>query len=152
MTQQDVQAAGGPSVATIRNIEGAHQTGYRREVLGRLEQALRWAPGSVQRILDGGDPEPLAVGTPLDAGPGLIRQALDALRSRAHAEKRTVGELLLDEGLVPEELVIPDALPPDPVITAINDLDVSAEAKTNLIRVYLESRAERFEEERHRRR
>lgn len=56
MTQGEVQAAGGPSVATMRLLEGAMQQGYRAVILGRLEEALRWRPGSVATILAGGEP------------------------------------------------------------------------------------------------
>ncbi|MFD6565309.1 hypothetical protein [Micromonospora profundi] len=59
MTQGQVQAAGGPSVATMRLIEGAMQRNYRAHILGGLEQALRWEPGSISRILDGGEPTPV---------------------------------------------------------------------------------------------
>lgn len=58
MTQEDVRKVGGPSTATMRLIEGAHQDGYRSIILARLEQALQWNPGSVRSILDGGEPEP----------------------------------------------------------------------------------------------
>lgn len=56
LTQGQVQAAGGPSVATMRLIEGAIQEGYRPNILGRLEQALGWKAGSVAAILTGGEP------------------------------------------------------------------------------------------------
>lgn len=56
MTQGQVQAAGGPSVATMRLIEGAMQQSYQGRILGGLEQALRWSPGSVANILNGGEP------------------------------------------------------------------------------------------------
>lgn len=58
MTQEEVKAAGGPSTATMRLIEGALQDSYRDVILGRLEDALRWEPGSVAAILSGGDPTP----------------------------------------------------------------------------------------------
>ena len=63
LTQEDVRAAGGPSTATMRLIEGALQHGYQPATLRDLEQALRWERGSVGRLLDGGDPVPLG-GTP----------------------------------------------------------------------------------------
>jgi hypothetical protein len=58
LTQGEVYAAGGPSVATMRMIEGALQAGYRGNILGRLEQALQWRSGSVQAVLAGGEPAP----------------------------------------------------------------------------------------------
>jgi hypothetical protein len=58
MTQSEVQAAGGPSTATQRLIEGAARTTYRGAILASLERALRWAPGSVELILTGEEPKP----------------------------------------------------------------------------------------------
>lgn len=59
MTQREVQEAGGPSVATLRNLEAGTQDSYQGVVLGRLEQALRWRVGSVEATLAGGDPTPV---------------------------------------------------------------------------------------------
>ena len=59
MTQEDVRAAGGPSTATMRLIEGGHQSRYQPVILGRLETALKWERGSVRRILAGGNPAPV---------------------------------------------------------------------------------------------
>jgi RNA polymerase sigma-70 factor (ECF subfamily) len=51
MSQEDVAAAGGPSVATLRLIEGARQSSYRSLTLGALDRALLWRPGHALRIL-----------------------------------------------------------------------------------------------------
>ena len=59
LTQEDVRAAGGPSTASIRLIEGALQRAYQPATLRDLERALQWERGSVARILAGGDPLPL---------------------------------------------------------------------------------------------
>lgn len=77
LTQGQVQSADGPSVATMRLIEGALQTSYRGNILGRLERALRWKPGSVDAILGGGEPtllaeEPLASEPQRDENEQLI--------------------------------------------------------------------------------
>ena len=56
LTQEDLRAAGGPSTATQRLIEGGHQSRYQPTILARLETALGWQRGSVRRILAGGDP------------------------------------------------------------------------------------------------
>lgn len=56
LTQAQVQAAGGPSAATVRLIESAGQTSYRPAVLAALESALRWPEGTIERILNGGEP------------------------------------------------------------------------------------------------
>jgi hypothetical protein len=57
LTQPQVQAAGGPSAATVRNIESATQTSYRDGILRALERALKWPSGAVDSILAGGEPE-----------------------------------------------------------------------------------------------
>lgn len=78
-----------------------------------------------------------------------VRQLLDELRQRAAAESRSLGEVLIFEGLAdPEELVIPEALPPDPIIEEINASSISDATKAKLIALHLENRARRFEEER----
>lgn len=77
------------------------------------------------------------------------RQVLNSLRERGAAEARSLGEVLVQEGLAdPEELIIPDALPPDPIVEEINTSDISDKTKAKLIRLHLENRARRFEEER----
>lgn len=59
MTQADVDAAKGPSVATLRKIEkgGAPEGSYRGGVLASLERALQWPAGAVDRILGGSEPD-----------------------------------------------------------------------------------------------
>jgi hypothetical protein len=118
LTQGQVHAAGGPSVATMRLIEGALQDGYRGSILGRLEQALAWEPGSIDAILDGGEPTPMArpglpdvemhwerklievesIANNPDRSPGLrawartaaqqIQDIIDAARAEEEAERR----------------------------------------------------------------
>lgn len=56
LTQPEVQAAGGPSTATMRLIERAERSSYRGSILRSLERALHWRTGSVEVILAGGDP------------------------------------------------------------------------------------------------
>jgi hypothetical protein len=81
LTQEDARAAGGPSTATMRLIEGALQDGYTPAILRRLEVALRWTPGSVRAVLAGGDPVPLgdeARSRPVPAQPVLSAAAFPA--------------------------------------------------------------------------
>lgn len=59
LTQQQVQAAGGPSVATQSLIEAGTRQSIQTILAGRLEKALRWETGSVRAILAGGEPTPL---------------------------------------------------------------------------------------------
>jgi transcriptional regulator with XRE-family HTH domain len=62
ITQPAAAKAGGIGVSTLRQIESAAQPGSlsRKTALG-LDRALRWKPGSAQRILTGDEdaPEPL---------------------------------------------------------------------------------------------
>ena len=60
LTQEDARAAGGPSTATMRLLEGALQHSYQPATLRDLENVLQWGRGSVRMILAGGDPVPLA--------------------------------------------------------------------------------------------
>lgn len=81
-----------------------------------------------------------------------LRDMVSVLREQAARDGRTLGELLVEYGLVlPGELVVPDSLPPDPIITQIEREDIPQDAKDRLIRIYLEHRAELFEQERLRR-
>jgi hypothetical protein len=59
LTQEQAAAAGGPSTATMRLIEGALQDSYTPATLRKLEGALHWKRGSVRDILSGGSPAPL---------------------------------------------------------------------------------------------
>ena len=55
---RDVADLGGVSYEVIRAVRNG--TGEIRRLTQRgIEDGLRWAPGSVQAILDGGEPRPL---------------------------------------------------------------------------------------------
>lgn len=56
LTQADIQAAGGPSTATLRLIEGGKHTDFRPSTSQPLEKVLHWHPGSIAAILKGGGP------------------------------------------------------------------------------------------------
>lgn len=58
LTQDEIKPAGGPSAATVRNIENATQDSYKPWVLSSLERALGWEAGSIASILTGGEPTP----------------------------------------------------------------------------------------------
>ncbi|GGM26534.1 hypothetical protein GCM10011608_09110 [Micromonospora sonchi] len=55
LTQAQVQAAGGPSTATLRNIENATQASYRSSNLRALERVLEWPDGTIDAILNGNE-------------------------------------------------------------------------------------------------
>ncbi|MER7361826.1 hypothetical protein [Nonomuraea wenchangensis] len=94
-------------MATMRNIEGGHQTSYRPVILSRLERALGWQPGSVAAILAGGEPDPLPPpGTPASEQPAPARRRPD----------RTLGDVLVERGLRrPDELLLSDQVV-DPLV------------------------------------
>ncbi|MET0419572.1 MAG: hypothetical protein ABW022_26455 [Actinoplanes sp.] len=46
----------GISQRTLGDIESGRREGYHRNTLATLEHALQWAPGSMNAILDGGEP------------------------------------------------------------------------------------------------
>ena len=56
LTQPDVTARGGPSVPTIRNIEGGKKPAYHPRILASLEDVLGWERGSCLAIGDGKEP------------------------------------------------------------------------------------------------
>lgn len=56
LTQREVHSVGGPSPATLYQLESGHRGSYRPHILRRLERALGWGAGSVRRALAGGLP------------------------------------------------------------------------------------------------
>lgn len=59
MSQADVRLAGGPSDLTLRKIERGVTSRPDYVTLAKLDDALRWIPGSAGRAFEGGDPAPL---------------------------------------------------------------------------------------------
>lgn len=59
LTQMQVAELGPLSLDRIQAIEGAKRGRYRVATLAALERALRWMPGSVDQILNGGEPTPI---------------------------------------------------------------------------------------------
>lgn len=58
LSQMEVATAGDLSLDRVSSIERARGTSYRAGTLRSLERALKWAPRSIDAILDGGDPTP----------------------------------------------------------------------------------------------
>ena len=56
MTQADVQNAGGPSSAKVRELENGRTTTLSPSKRRDLERALEWQEGSVDTVLSGGAP------------------------------------------------------------------------------------------------
>lgn len=57
-TREALAAASGLSHRTLSYIEQGSTRTYNPGTIAQLEHALRWLPGSVAAILDGGDPTP----------------------------------------------------------------------------------------------
>ncbi|TLF96769.1 hypothetical protein FEK35_27140 [Nocardia cyriacigeorgica] len=53
LTQGEIQAAGGPSTATLRMIEGAKPVDFRASTTNPLEDALGWPRGTIADVLNG---------------------------------------------------------------------------------------------------
>lgn len=56
LTQAELAGRAGVSAGTIRAIERGTEYGSVNPTLRAVEAALSWAPGSVQAVLDGGEP------------------------------------------------------------------------------------------------
>lgn len=76
------------SARTISRLENATRDSYPAATLAQADLAYRWEPGSVERILAGGDPIPLT-GTPGAAPPHEARKFDDG-RLQAIWELRSV--------------------------------------------------------------
>lgn len=86
LSQAAMAVPGVLSIDRIQKIEGAKRTSYRLGTLLALERALKWAPGSVEQILKGGDPLP-ADHPPADAM-GATEAILDDMERRVADMKR----------------------------------------------------------------
>ncbi|WP_326828742.1 hypothetical protein OIE13_22820 [Streptosporangium sp. NBC_01810] len=139
----------------ITSVENGGRDNYSRETKAALERAYQLRPGSFDHSLRSGELEVLrepAMTAPAATGeghsPSDFRKALEDLRTYATEEGKTVGEVLIDYGLDVADLVVPDALPPDPILAEIDASDISEETKATLRGLHLENRAKRFEEAR----
>ena len=161
--RQKFAADTGLNERLISDLENSRRTSYRSTSLRAVERAYRWQPGSIDRALAGDAPIGLQAGAAVESDartPALVapepsgasrsaHQLLDELRVKAKAENRSLAEVLVHEGLAePEELTIPDHLPPDPIIEEINASNLSQELKERLIHIHLENRKRIFEEAR----
>src|ERR1044072_502839 len=59
LNQDELKRTGGPSAATVRNIESALQDSYKPWVLDGLARSLKWTAVSIDEILAGGEPTPI---------------------------------------------------------------------------------------------
>jgi hypothetical protein len=59
LTQVEVTERGGPSVGTQQGIETGRASRLSKRLRRSLERAIEWEPGSIDRVLAGGRPQPL---------------------------------------------------------------------------------------------
>lgn len=61
LTQSQLEAAQGPTLGTIRNIEQGNRPDYTSRSLAAIDRGLGWQPGSASELLHHGTP-PVVVG------------------------------------------------------------------------------------------
>lgn len=76
------------SERTVSAIESHERHSYARATISHLERALRWAPGSVDRVLGGGDP----IEQPPETSPPLPTQGEPLWDSRSAADQAARAE------------------------------------------------------------
>jgi transcriptional regulator with XRE-family HTH domain len=59
LTQTAIADRAGVSLATVNQMERGGRDGYRTISMALVEEVLRWAPGSIDTLLAGGDATPL---------------------------------------------------------------------------------------------
>lgn len=96
LSQDSVHQAGGPSDVVVARIESNEPPRPSKGSIRKLDVGLRWAPGSAQRVLNGGEP------AALERPPDLHQVSIDALlgevrRRVVDAERRGVQHVVGDE-------------------------------------------------------
>ncbi len=106
LTQREVHSVGGPSPATLYQLESGHRGSYRPHILRRLERALGWGTGSVRRALAGGTPllegeseSPVGTPRPVHTAPFDSGEWIDGFRNLPidTREKLVILSSLLEE-------------------------------------------------------
>lgn len=90
LTHVQVHTGGGPSAPTLQKIEQARAPSMLDATVVALERALKWAPGSVRAIQEGGEPTPLGVLMEhrTDSAGHLVTVTVDVGEPLTEAEKR----------------------------------------------------------------
>ncbi len=68
LDQADIRQLGGPSASIVSAIENNHQTQLSPRLRRGLDEALQWEPGSVSRVLAGGQATAINPASPTDPG------------------------------------------------------------------------------------
>lgn len=82
----------------ISDIESARRTNFSQPMLTAIEVAYGWASGSIQRVLDGGDPTPVMSSRNTDtAGFAEDRSGAEARLEKILATVRAIDAPLISE-------------------------------------------------------
>jgi hypothetical protein len=106
------RGAGKISVKTISRLEKGERGSYPESTIGAVEAIYQWAPGSLDSVLRGGEPDPLVVaapqpprrnpitteGAPLTAGERLTSWVYVRMRQLGHGDDE-IHEFIAAEGL-----------------------------------------------------
>lgn len=148
VTRAEVQQRGGPSPATVRAIVNGRSTTLSPSKRRDLERAIEWAPGSIDIVLRGGDPEPISdlfvdiahdLYEPPTAPEDQPEEPTDSLfegRLKQHLVQFAELELDAVEGLLPiaaelHEVDVERRLT-DSVLTLLDHIDASLTRVSNL--------------------
>lgn len=87
LRQEDIASRGGPSPALVRQVENGRYDSDMQDAMRRgFEVALQWQPGSLDAILQGGDPTELRTTVEVGPAPGgdefVTASRLRAITSR----------------------------------------------------------------------
>lgn len=110
LSYEQVQQRGGPSDTRMRAIENGTGPALRSSTLAKIDSALRWAEGSSQAVLNGGEPTPLqdatSVADPLALDEGSFAVSNDeiaamvaSLRQLDHEFQTVNNAVVADPGL-----------------------------------------------------
>ncbi|AHW64889.1 Putative transcriptional regulator, HTH3-type [Corynebacterium glyciniphilum AJ 3170] len=95
LTQADLAQAAEITVRTIGSVE-RNETWPRKKTLGAIEHALGWAPGSLERIREGGAPDLLPATIPEGLFPHSLQDQLGYMqeKQRGSSPKDRDGEYI----------------------------------------------------------
>lgn len=105
------------SVKTISRLEKGERDSYPESTVGTVETMYQWAPGSVESVLRGGEPNPLLIApppgrnpitsayAPPTSGERLASWVFVRLRQRGHGDD-VIHDFLAAEGLPHEPTTI----------------------------------------------
>jgi hypothetical protein len=111
------RGSGKISVKTISRLEKGERDSYPESTVGTVETMYKWAPGSVESVLMGGEPNALLIASlpgrnpittayaPPTSGERLASWVFVRMRQRGHSEEAT-HEFLAAEGLPREPTTV----------------------------------------------